>query len=108
MAMLMLQRDGNGCMQRSYRVQPRRRAPAVVLPLVSGRARSAADADRLPPICSNDADAREVFVPSKEFACIGQSPPHDHPRIYLDMGGAGQVTCPYCGTRYRRCGPECI
>ena len=23
-----------------------------------------------------------------------------HPRVYLDVAGAGEAMCPYCGTRY--------
>jgi uncharacterized Zn-finger protein len=23
-----------------------------------------------------------------------------HPRVFLDVGGAGVMLCPYCGTRY--------
>lgn len=23
-----------------------------------------------------------------------------HPRVFLDVAGAGQMLCPYCGTRY--------
>jgi uncharacterized Zn-finger protein len=23
-----------------------------------------------------------------------------HPRVYLDLSNGGEVTCPYCGTRY--------
>ncbi|MGA8054777.1 MAG: zinc-finger domain-containing protein [Burkholderiales bacterium] len=24
----------------------------------------------------------------------------EHPRVFLDVGQAGEVQCPYCGTRY--------
>ena len=24
-----------------------------------------------------------------------------HPRLFLDVAGAGEAMCPYCGTRYR-------
>jgi uncharacterized Zn-finger protein len=24
-----------------------------------------------------------------------------HPRVFLDVAGAGEAMCPYCGTRYR-------
>jgi uncharacterized Zn-finger protein len=24
----------------------------------------------------------------------------EHPRVFLDVGQAGAVQCPYCGTRY--------
>ena len=29
------------------------------------------------------------------------SPPQDHPHIYIDMGEADTILCPYCGTRFR-------
>ena len=28
-------------------------------------------------------------------------PTQDHPHIYIDMGGADTILCPYCGTRFR-------
>jgi len=28
-----------------------------------------------------------------------------HPRVFLDVAKAGEVLCPYCGTRYRYEGP---
>jgi hypothetical protein len=37
----------------------------------------------------------------REFKCIGMSPPQDHPHIYIDMGEADAILCPYCGARYR-------
>jgi uncharacterized Zn-finger protein len=27
-----------------------------------------------------------------------------HPRVFLDLGKAGEASCPYCGTRYRLAG----
>ena len=27
-----------------------------------------------------------------------------HPRVFLDVARAGEVLCPYCGTRYRYVG----
>jgi len=33
--------------------------------------------------------------------CIGVSPPQDHPHIYINMGEADTILCPYCGTRFR-------
>src|SRR6516164_6912743 len=29
------------------------------------------------------------------------SPAQDHPHIYIDMGAADTILCPYCGTRFR-------
>ena len=28
-------------------------------------------------------------------------PPQDHPHIYINMGEADTVLCPYCGTQFR-------
>ena len=67
MAMLMLQRDGNGCIHRSYRARPHRSNPTLTLP----KAPPELLADRPAPIYSNDAGVREIFVTTKEFACIG-------------------------------------
>ncbi len=27
---------------------------------------------------------------------------NSHPKVYLDLGDAGEAKCPYCGTVYRR------
>ena len=32
---------------------------------------------------------------------IGQSPPQDHPHIYLELGNEDRILCPYCNTLYR-------
>ena len=29
------------------------------------------------------------------------SPPQDHPHVYINMGEADTILCPYCGTRFR-------
>src|SRR5690606_32097261 len=50
----------------------------------------------------NDRGAREIRLGAREFECIGQSPPHDHPHVHMDMGSQDTILCPYCGTRYRR------
>ena len=49
----------------------------------------------------NDAGASEIRIALREFECIGASPPHDHPHIYLDMGEDDSILCPYCATRFR-------
>jgi uncharacterized Zn-finger protein len=48
----------------------------------------------------NDGGVPEVRVPVRQFKCIGVSPPHDHPHIYLDMGEHDAIVCPYCSTRF--------
>src|SRR6266850_5740079 len=36
----------------------------------------------------------------REFRCIGDKPPQDHPHIYLNMGDASEILCPYCSTLF--------
>ena len=33
--------------------------------------------------------------------CVGAMPPFDHPHVFLDMGDATEIICPYCSTLYR-------
>lgn len=49
----------------------------------------------------NDRGIREIRIGVKEFKCIGESPPQDHPHIYINMGDADAILCPYCGTGFR-------
>jgi len=42
----------------------------------------------------NDRGVPEICIGVKELKCIGVSPPHDHPHIYINP-------CPYCATRFR-------
>jgi uncharacterized Zn-finger protein len=49
----------------------------------------------------NDRGIPEICIGVREFECIGESPPQDHPHIYISMGAAGTILCPYCGTRFR-------
>jgi len=53
------------------------------------------------PKFRNDVAAPEVRIGVKEFNCIGVSPPHDHPHVYLNMGAADTILCPYCATPFR-------
>ena len=53
------------------------------------------------PKFRNDRGVPEICIGVKEFECIGVSPPHDHPHIYIDMREADTIPCPYCGTRFR-------
>ena len=59
----------------------------------------AADYDVYPRF-RNDIAVSEIRIGAKEFKCIGVSPPHDHPHVYLDMGSDSQILCPYCSTLY--------
>jgi uncharacterized Zn-finger protein len=53
------------------------------------------------PHFHNDAGLRAIVIGAKEFMCIGAKPPQDHPHVFLDMGGADEIICPYCSTLYR-------
>ena len=48
----------------------------------------------------NDVGVPRIEIGVREFECIGASPPHDHPHIYLQMGGNDELICPYCATRF--------
>jgi uncharacterized Zn-finger protein len=49
----------------------------------------------------NDHGAPEIRIGVKEFECIGVSPPQHHPQVYINMGKADTIFCPYCATRFR-------
>jgi uncharacterized Zn-finger protein len=49
---------------------------------------------------SNDRGIPEICIGVSEFECIGGSPPQDHPHVYINMGEADTILCPYCGTRF--------
>ena len=57
----------------------------------------------VPHFC-NDAGVARIRIGVGEFQCMGASPPHDHPHIYLDMGRNDEIICPYCSTVYERAG----
>ena len=57
----------------------------------------------------NDHGVLEIRTGVREFKCIGASPPHDHPHIYLEMSNQETILCPYCATLFRfdpRLGPD--
>ena len=49
----------------------------------------------------NDRGVVEIRIGVREFKCIGVSPPQDHPHVYINMGEADTILCPYCTTRFR-------
>ena len=49
----------------------------------------------------NDRGLGEIRIGVKEFKCAGASAPQDHPHIYLEMGAADSILCPYCATLFR-------
>ena len=53
------------------------------------------------PKFHNAAGATIVRIGCREFKCIGDRPPQDHPHVYLNMGTADEIICPYCATVFR-------
>jgi len=58
-------------------------------------------ADKGVPHFHNDSGVPMIKIGSKEFMCEGASAPYDHPHVYLDLGDANEIVCPYCSTLYR-------
>jgi len=53
------------------------------------------------PTFHNEVGVPIVRIGCREFKCIGDKPPQDHPHIYLNMGDASEIVCPYCSTLFR-------
>jgi len=53
------------------------------------------------PKFHNEVGVPIVRIGCREFKCIGAKPPQDHPHIYLNMGDASDIVCPYCSTLFR-------
>lgn len=41
-----------------------------------------------------------VYVESATVGCDGGGGPLGHPKVYLKIGGEGEIVCPYCSRRY--------
>jgi uncharacterized Zn-finger protein len=52
------------------------------------------------PQLRNDRGVAKILIGTREFECIGQSPPEDHPHVYLEMSVSDEIVCPYCGTLF--------
>ena len=53
------------------------------------------------PHFHNDTGVPVIEIGSQEFMCVGANPPFGHPHIFLDLGNASEIICPYCSTLYR-------
>ena len=53
------------------------------------------------PHFHNDPGVAVIEIGAREFMCVGAKPPLDHPHVFLDLGGDGEIICPYCSTLYR-------
>jgi uncharacterized Zn-finger protein len=52
------------------------------------------------PHFHNTMGVSRIEIGAREFMCIGARPPHDHPHVFIDMGGSEDTVCPYCSTHY--------
>jgi uncharacterized Zn-finger protein len=53
------------------------------------------------PHFHNTPGVAVIEIGAREFMCIGELPPFDHPHVFLDMGDAAEIICPYCSTLFR-------
>lgn len=53
------------------------------------------------PHFHNTAGVPVIEVGAKEFMCVGEKPPFDHPHVFIDMGEETEIVCPYCSTLFR-------
>ena len=53
------------------------------------------------PHFQNSMGLASIEIGAKEFMCIGSLPPFDHPHVFLDMGAASEIICPYCSTLFK-------
>ena len=67
--------------------------------LQNGRLRRAPQMEGYPKF-HNEGGVPIVRIGCREFKCIGDKPPQDHPHIYLNMGDASEIVCPYCSTLF--------
>lgn len=52
------------------------------------------------PHFHNEIGAARIRIGVKDFMCVGALPPFDHPHVFLNMGEANEVVCPYCATHF--------
>jgi uncharacterized Zn-finger protein len=57
--------------------------------------------ENIVPHFHNTPGVSVIEIGAKEFMCVGEKPPFDHPHVFLDMGDAIEIICPYCSTLFR-------
>ena len=57
-------------------------------------------AAEIAPHFHNEPGVASVRIGAREFMCVGAKPPFDHPHVFLDMGDATEIVCPYCSTLF--------
>jgi uncharacterized Zn-finger protein len=83
-----------------------RRTLAAARRCLPGKRRLIQSADRTMaesyvPHFHNTPGVPVIEIGAKEFMCVGAEPPFDHPHVFLDMGDATEIICPYCSTLFR-------
>jgi len=68
---------------------------------VQRRKRMSTMAETTVPHFHNTPGVPVIEIGAKEFMCVGELPPLDHPHVFLDMGDDNEIICPYCSTLYR-------
>jgi uncharacterized Zn-finger protein len=58
-------------------------------------------AEKFVPHFHNTPGVPVIEIGAREFMCVGELPPFDHPHVFLDMGDAVEIICPYCSTLFR-------
>jgi uncharacterized Zn-finger protein len=58
-------------------------------------------AESVVPHFHNTPGVAVIEIGAREFMCVGEKPPFDHPHVFLDMGDATEMICPYCSTLFR-------
>ena len=58
-------------------------------------------AESFVPHFHNTPGVPVIEIGAREFMCVGEMPPFDHPHVFLDMGDATEIICPYCSTLFR-------
>ena len=51
-------------------------------------------AENIVPHFHNTPGVPVIEIGAKEFMCVGDEPPFDHPHVFLDMGDAAEIICP--------------
>ena len=81
-------------------IEPSLDEPCTALCIIDRRLSRALQMETYPTF-HNEVGVPIVRIGCREFKCIGDRPPQDHPHIYLNMGDASEIVCPYCSTLFR-------
>ncbi len=49
---------------------------------------------------AQDTDTDTIVADSPSVSCDGGGGALGHPRVFLRIGGSGEIACPYCGRRF--------